>query len=114
VFWVELREHDDHAVLVWSEYLNTLLVKSTDPWFERVRFALLDEHGRLASEPLVVTPPEASAIDSTPRTPTSGPAGWPFMTSVARGMNGEVLVSYASQSASHRGVFVQRVRCGRR
>ena len=112
VFWVELKPYADQAAVVWSEHLHAPFVTSTSPWFEQVELALLDEQGRLASEPLRITPPEASALQPVPRTPRTGPAGRPFMTSVwVDEPTGEILVSYASVPDEHRGVFVQRVRC---
>lgn len=86
---------------------------SDGPWFERVRFVLLDEQGRLASEPVTITPEGASAMPSDWLDAHGDPGGLgiPIATSLWVDGDDAVTVSYASLGDEHDGIFTRQVQC---
>lgn len=113
VSWVELRAFGDHALVVWSEHADPF---DAPAWSERVMLALLDDRGRLASEPLEVTPPGASALRNGAIDRETGALVNPlfsraYRTSVWVDDESNAYVSYGSDSDEHLGVFVRHVEC---
>ncbi|MGE3633322.1 MAG: hypothetical protein AB7P00_25710, partial [Sandaracinaceae bacterium] len=107
--FVRLQAMGEYAAFTYSE---TFVTNPEDPtpsdhrFTATVTFVLLDEDGQLASEPVVVTPPDA--------TPTSEPSVNPFVSvpsSLWIDGEGSALVSYASQGARPAGLYVRRVGC---
>lgn len=126
-FPVELGQSGDYAVMVYVERsrnpfgtIEALHVTADVDWWESVKIALLTREGRLASEPLVVTDPDSTALDPIPRTADFGPFTVSFRVSAAVAPEGpsasgsvatDHVVAWSDRRPRASGITARRVRC---